>query len=180
MTEEHGIAAGLGGLDLNSLLSAAQDMQTQMVESQRALAETVVEGQSGGGAVTIAVTGGLEFRSVSIADEVVDPVVQWNPRPESRRAVDVEPPEVVVEEVLRSYQAERLAHGHEAHGAATVAVDDIDPECLRETAVLDHLLHVPRRPTAQDVHIHVAGQVLTQRAVVAGRAEGHVDLRSVQ
>ena len=62
MTEEHGIAAGLGGLDLNSLLSAAQDMQTQMVESQRALAETVVEGQSGGGAVTIAVTGGLEFR----------------------------------------------------------------------------------------------------------------------
>lgn len=73
MTEEHGIAAGLGGLDLNSLLSAAQDMQTQMVESQRALAEMVVEGQSGGGAVTIAVTGGLEFRSVSIADEVVDP-----------------------------------------------------------------------------------------------------------
>ena len=64
-------SGGLGGLDLGSLLGAAQNMQAQMLESQQRIGATVVEGQSGGGAVTIAVTGGFEFQSVTISPEVL-------------------------------------------------------------------------------------------------------------
>ena len=49
----------------------AQNMQAQMLESQQRIGATVVEGQSGGGAVTIAVTGGFEFQSVTISPEVL-------------------------------------------------------------------------------------------------------------
>lgn len=64
-------SGGLGGLDLGSLLGAAQNMQAQMLESQQRIGATVVEGQSGGSAVTIAVTGGFEFQSVTISPEVL-------------------------------------------------------------------------------------------------------------
>jgi DNA-binding YbaB/EbfC family protein len=65
--------AALGGLDMGSLLGAAQSMQAQMVEAQEQMAATEVEGQAGGGAVRIVVTGGLEFRSVHIDVGSVDP-----------------------------------------------------------------------------------------------------------
>lgn len=70
---DDGQPTGLGGLDLGSLLGAAQSMQAQMVESQQRIGATVVEGQSGGGAVTIAVTGGFEFQRVTISPDAVDP-----------------------------------------------------------------------------------------------------------
>ncbi|MDH3755910.1 MAG: YbaB/EbfC family nucleoid-associated protein [Acidimicrobiia bacterium] len=59
--------------DLGSLLDAAQQMGEQLAASQAAAAETILEGQSGGGAVKISVTGGLEFQSVTIAPGAVDP-----------------------------------------------------------------------------------------------------------
>jgi len=65
--------AALGGLDMGSLLGAAQNMQAQMAEAQERMAETEVEGQAGGGVVRIGVTGGLEFRSVHIDASAVDP-----------------------------------------------------------------------------------------------------------
>ena len=65
--------AALGGLDMGSLLGAAQNMQAQMAEAQERMAETELEGQAGGGAVRIVVTGGLEFRSVHIDAGAVDP-----------------------------------------------------------------------------------------------------------
>jgi DNA-binding YbaB/EbfC family protein len=65
--------AALGGLDMGSLLGAAQSMQAQMVEAQEQMAATEVEGQAGGGVVRIVVTGGLEFRSVHIDAGSVDP-----------------------------------------------------------------------------------------------------------
>ena len=73
MTEEHGIAAGLGGFDLHSMLEAAQGMQAKMAEAAQTLASTVVEGVSGGGAVKIEVNGAWEFRAVHIDASVVDP-----------------------------------------------------------------------------------------------------------
>ena len=52
--------------DLGELLRQAQEMQAQLVEAQSAIAEQEVEGVSGGGAVRIIATGGLEFVSVHI------------------------------------------------------------------------------------------------------------------
>jgi len=61
-----------GGLDLGALLGQAQAMQQQLLETQAAVTAQVVEGQAGGGAVRIEVTGGWEFRSVTIDPGVGD------------------------------------------------------------------------------------------------------------
>jgi DNA-binding YbaB/EbfC family protein len=52
--------------DMNDLLKQAQKMQQQLLDAQAAAAEAEVEGQAGGGAVKVRVTGGMEFRSVTI------------------------------------------------------------------------------------------------------------------
>jgi DNA-binding YbaB/EbfC family protein len=70
---ENAAPAGLGGLDLGSLLGMAQDMQAQMAESHDRVAATIVEGGAGGGAVVVAVTGAYEFQSVTIRPDAVDP-----------------------------------------------------------------------------------------------------------
>ena len=63
-----------GGMpDLSQLLEQAQAMQQQLMEAQAAAAEQVVEGVSGGGVVKITVTGGMDFRSVTIDPQAVDP-----------------------------------------------------------------------------------------------------------
>jgi DNA-binding YbaB/EbfC family protein len=58
-----------GGPDLGKLLAQAQEM----MQAQAEAAEQVVEGVAGGGAVHIEVTGGGEFRSVTISPDAVDP-----------------------------------------------------------------------------------------------------------
>lgn len=59
--------------DMNALLQQAQAMQQQLMEAQAQAAEQEVVGQAGGGVVSVTVTGGMEFRKVSIAPEAVDP-----------------------------------------------------------------------------------------------------------
>ena len=59
--------------DMGDLLKQAQKMQEQLMEAQATAAEQVVEGQAGGGVVKVTVTGGMEFRSVTIAPDAVDP-----------------------------------------------------------------------------------------------------------
>jgi DNA-binding YbaB/EbfC family protein len=61
------------GPDLGALLQQAQQMQQQLMAAQAQAAEQVHEGSSGGGAVRIEVTGGMEFRSVTIRPDAVDP-----------------------------------------------------------------------------------------------------------
>lgn len=61
------------GFDLGALLQQAQEMQQRLLEAQSRAAETVVEGQAGGGMVRIRVNGGFEFEAVEIAPEVIDP-----------------------------------------------------------------------------------------------------------
>ena len=63
----------LGGFDIGSLLGAAQSMQAQFEAAQREAAETVLEGQSGGGVVRIAATGQLHFQTVHISPDAFDP-----------------------------------------------------------------------------------------------------------
>jgi DNA-binding YbaB/EbfC family protein len=50
-----------------------QQMQQQLMDAQQTAAAQVVEGRAGGGVVTVTVTGGLEFRDVTIDPSVVDP-----------------------------------------------------------------------------------------------------------
>lgn len=59
--------------DMGSLLDMAMGLQQQLAEAQQLAAESIVEGQSGGGVVRIAVSGAMEFQSVTIAPEAVDP-----------------------------------------------------------------------------------------------------------
>lgn len=62
-----------GGFDLGALLEQAQAMQQQMVDAQERQAAQVITGSAGGGKVTVEVTGGGEYRSVSISPDAVDP-----------------------------------------------------------------------------------------------------------
>jgi DNA-binding YbaB/EbfC family protein len=64
---------GPGGMDMNKLMKQAQKMQEAMLAMQEDLSNKTVEGTSGGGAVTVSVTGGMKLASVQIKPEAVDP-----------------------------------------------------------------------------------------------------------
>lgn len=61
------------GFDFGALLEQAQQMQEGLMAAQAQAAEQVHEGVAGGGAVRISVTGGMEFLSVAIRKDAVDP-----------------------------------------------------------------------------------------------------------
>jgi DNA-binding YbaB/EbfC family protein len=64
----------LGGMpDLSQLLEQAQAMQQQLMDAQAQAADQVVQGVAGGGVVKVTVTGGMDFRSVTIDPSAVDP-----------------------------------------------------------------------------------------------------------
>lgn len=62
-----------GGFDFSALLEQAQEMQQQLMAAQAEAARQVHEGVAGGGAVHVQVTGGMEFLSVKIRKDAVDP-----------------------------------------------------------------------------------------------------------
>ena len=59
--------------DMSELLAQAQQMAEQLTAQQSAAQDVEIEGQAGGGAVKIRMTGGGEFLSVRIAASAVDP-----------------------------------------------------------------------------------------------------------
>jgi DNA-binding YbaB/EbfC family protein len=67
------VDSGSGAPDFGALLKQAQAMQEQFMQARATAAEAEVEGHAGGGMVKVRVTGGMEFRSVSIDPAVVDP-----------------------------------------------------------------------------------------------------------
>ncbi len=62
-----------GQLDMQQLLAAAQQMQSQLLTAQQELADAEVEGSSGGGLVKVVVNGQGELIDVTIAAEAIDP-----------------------------------------------------------------------------------------------------------
>lgn len=73
-----GLADLLGGMlgdtgGLGEVLRQAQQIQGRLQEAQETAAAEEVVGTAGGGVVRVTVTGSLDFRSVEIAPEVVDP-----------------------------------------------------------------------------------------------------------
>lgn len=71
MGGQGGQGGGLGGLDLGALMQQAQQMQADLMEAQQRLAEATVEGQVGGGAVTVTITGAGELTGVRISPDAV-------------------------------------------------------------------------------------------------------------
>jgi DNA-binding YbaB/EbfC family protein len=66
MTQNPFDALGGGGFDMNALLQQAQAMQEQLQSAQQQLADTVVDGSTAGGAVTVRVNGIGELVGVEI------------------------------------------------------------------------------------------------------------------
>lgn len=62
-----------GGIDFGALMEQATNLQSQMMAAQDQLLASEVEGVAGGGAVKISLTGGYEFRAVTIDPSAVDP-----------------------------------------------------------------------------------------------------------
>lgn len=62
-----------GQPNLQQLMQQAQKMQQQLAEAQAELADTEVTGTSGGGLVTVTISGSGEVKSVKIDPKVVDP-----------------------------------------------------------------------------------------------------------
>jgi len=58
--------------NMNNLMKQAQKMQRQMEEKTKELEERIYEASSGGGAVTVRVSGKKEVLSVKLSEEVVD------------------------------------------------------------------------------------------------------------
>ena len=64
---------GAGGFDIQRLMKEAQKLQGEMARIEEELANTEVTGTAGGGMVKATVTCGMQFRSIEIDKEVVDP-----------------------------------------------------------------------------------------------------------
>lgn len=54
-------------------MKALQQMQNKMLKMQEELHNTIFEGTSGGGAVTISMNGDYEITAIKLDQEVVDP-----------------------------------------------------------------------------------------------------------
>lgn len=62
-----------GGGNMNNLMKQAQKLQKQMEETQKELENAEYEASTGGGAVSVKVSGKKEVLSINIKEEVVDP-----------------------------------------------------------------------------------------------------------
>ena len=64
---------GMGGANMNQMIKQAQKMQEQMLKMQEEIEEKVFEATSGGGVVSVKVSGKKELKEVNIKPEAVDP-----------------------------------------------------------------------------------------------------------
>lgn len=59
--------------NMNQMMKQVKKMQEQMLKAQEELATKSVEGTSGGGVVTVQVSGHKQIMSINIKPEAVDP-----------------------------------------------------------------------------------------------------------
>lgn len=72
MAKRGGFSGGMPG-NMNNLMKQAQKMQKQIEETTKKMEEKEWEASSGGGAVTVKVSGKKEIMSIKLSEEVVDP-----------------------------------------------------------------------------------------------------------
>ncbi|MBQ3494604.1 MAG: YbaB/EbfC family nucleoid-associated protein [Clostridia bacterium] len=68
-----GFGGGFGGANLQNLMRQAQKMQEDMQKAKQEIEETTFTASSGGGMVTISMTGNRQVTSVSVKPEIIDP-----------------------------------------------------------------------------------------------------------
>ena len=90
-----------GGANMQQLMRQAQKMQQQMQEAQEQLDAAEYEASSGGGMVSVKVTGKREIASIAIDPQVVDPD-------------DIE----MLQDLIQAAVNEALRKGEEAREAA--------------------------------------------------------------
>ncbi len=64
---------GFGGFNMNQLMKEAKKMQADMEKSQEELTSKEFEATSGGGAISVKVSGSKQIKEIKINKEVVDP-----------------------------------------------------------------------------------------------------------
>ena len=64
---------GFGGINMNQLMKKAKEMQDDMKKSQEELQIKEFDATSGGGAISVKVSGLKELKEIKISKEVVDP-----------------------------------------------------------------------------------------------------------
>ena len=64
---------GFGGMNINQLMKEAKKMQADITKTQEELAVKEFEATTGGGAVTVKVSGAKEVKEIKIKKDVVDP-----------------------------------------------------------------------------------------------------------
>jgi DNA-binding YbaB/EbfC family protein len=62
-----------GGPNMNQMLKQAQKMQEQMLKMQEELETKTYEASSGGGAVSVKISGKKELMEINLSEAVVDP-----------------------------------------------------------------------------------------------------------
>ena len=62
-----------GGMNMNSLMKQAKQMQKQMEDLQAGLEEKTLEVTAGGGAVKVVINGKKQIKELTISQDVVDP-----------------------------------------------------------------------------------------------------------
>ena len=72
MSKFGGFPGGMGGANMNQLLRQAQKMQADMMKTQEDIESKEVEITSGGGAITLTMTGKKRVKSIKINPDVVD------------------------------------------------------------------------------------------------------------
>ena len=64
---------GFGGMNINKIMKEAKKMQADLEKSQEELECKEFEASSGGGAISVKVTGAKQIKEINIKKEVVDP-----------------------------------------------------------------------------------------------------------
>jgi DNA-binding YbaB/EbfC family protein len=59
--------------NMNQMLKQVQQLQQQMMEEQEKLKDEIVEASSGGGMVTVKISGDLDLKEIKINPDAVDP-----------------------------------------------------------------------------------------------------------
>ena len=73
MAKRGGFSGGMIPGNMSNLMKQAQRMQRQMEEKQAELENAEYMASSGGGAVSVTISGKYEVRNITLSPEVVDP-----------------------------------------------------------------------------------------------------------
>jgi len=73
MARINNFMGGGGNAQMQQMMKQAQDMQKQLEKAKEELAETLIEASSGGGMVTVEMSGAYELLNLKVKPEAVDP-----------------------------------------------------------------------------------------------------------